>query len=42
MIKDLNVRSETINHIEENKNTKLMGLGLKRTFYEFDPPRQGK
>ena len=32
-IKDLiNVRSETINYIEENINTKYMGLGLKEHF----------
>ena len=31
-IKDLNIRPETINHIEENIGTKLMDLGFGEDF----------
>lgn len=36
-IKHLNIRPETINHIEENIGTKLMDLGLSEYFVNFIP-----
>ena len=37
MIKDLNIRSKTMNCIEENIGTKLMGLGLREHFMNLAP-----
>ena len=37
---DLNIKSETINYIEDI-GTKLMALGPKRGFYEFDCKSKG-
>ena len=39
-IKDLNIRPETINCIEENTGTKFMHFGF-RGFYEFDLKGKG-
>ena len=36
-IKDLNIRSETINYKEENIGTKLMELGLRADFKHLTP-----
>ena len=36
-IKDLNIRSETINYIEENKCTKLTDLGCGERFVDLTP-----
>ena len=40
-IKGLNIRPESIKCIEENIETKLKDLGLKRRFYEFDLKGKG-
>ena len=34
-IKDLNIRPETINYIEENIGTNLMDLGLREDFMDL-------
>ena len=36
-IKDLNIRSETINYAEENRGTKLMELCLRENFMNLTP-----
>ena len=36
-ITDLNIRSETINYIEEDTGTKLMGLGPREHFINVTP-----
>ena len=42
MIKDLNKRSETINYMEENIETKLMNLGLREDFMNLTPKTMEK
>ena len=37
LIKDITIRSETINYIEENIGTKLMGLGCREHFMNLTP-----
>ena len=36
-IEDPNIRSETINYIEENRGTKLTDLGLREDFMNLTP-----
>ena len=41
LIKDITIRSETINYIEENIGTKLMELGCREHFINLTPKTRG-